>query len=672
MNKFSVFQRAKNWLTRSSKPAPDDDFWYSYPGQDTQAGVKVSEKTALTYLTVFACVSLIAGDLARLPLILYKRRKDNGKERATDHPLYDILHNIANTETTSFNWREAGQVHCLLWGNHFSFIERTKLGKIKGLWQIAEPSQINMKRVGGRIVYKYKNGDGEDRVRDSSEIFHVAGFGFNGLYGKSMITLAREAIGLGLATEQFGAKYFGEGTHPAGTLEMDRFLGDRRDSFMKAFKSGYAGLGKSHAVMLLEGGAKYKPMTIPLEDAQFLQTRDHQKIEICGMYHVPPHKIAIHGSNSNYNNLEQENASYVDSCLMHWLVRWESAISHQLLTPAERKSGLFAEFLVDGLLRGDSAARADYYSKMVANGAMSPNDIRAKENQNPIEGGDQYFIPLNYMTLKQAGKLIDIEQKKEQPESEEKSLKDSRLFFTRKILETRSIIHRDRIAKRYHPLILNAVQAIVNKETKAVKAQIIKRNKRADSQNFIDWIDDFYNDFDSYIKRQAGPVLRSYMESIRDASITEIGKDIDIAEIDDFINKYIDTYAQRYILSSKGQLTFLYEEEYDAEENINQRADEWHEKRAGKDANNESTRASNAVYQAVAFAAGMSTIWRIRGAKTCLYCKSLNGKRVARGQFYVKDGAELNPEGVEAPMKIRGMKAHPPLHRGCDCYLAIK
>ena len=671
MQKPSVFQRAKNWLIRSEKPAIDNDYWftpfYDRPGQNTEAGIKVSEVTALTYLTVFACVSLIAGDLARLPLILYRARKDGGKEKAINHPLYDILKNVTNSETTSFNWRESGQTQCLLWGNHFSFIDRNGKGEIKGLWQLANPGQVEMKRVKDRIIYTYQNGDNKTVIRNTDQVFHVAGFGFNGLYGKSMITLAREAIGLGLATEQFGAKYFGEGTHPAGTLEMDRFLGDRRDSFMKAFKVGYAGLGKSHAVMLLEGGAKYKPMTIPLEDAQFLQTRDHQKIEICGMYHVPPHKIAIHGQNSNYNNLEQENASYVDSCLMHWLVRWESAISHQLLTPAERKSGLFAEFLVDGLLRGDSAARADYYSKMVANGAMSPNDIRMKENQNPIEGGDQYFIPLNYMTLKQAGE-IDIE-KKEPPEPEENSVKSLRSFFTKKI-ETRSIVERDRIAKRYHPLIKNAVQTIVNKETKAIKAQITKQNKlRLNSRSFAEWLDDFYDIFDQYVKRHTGPVLRSYMESIRDASITEIGTDIDSSETNDFINKYIDTYAQRYILSSKGQLTALDRDETDEE--IDQRADEWHEKRAEKDANNETTRSSNAVYQAVAFSIGMSTVLKNRGAKTCPYCKSLAGKRVRKdGPPLVRDGDEIEVKG-EPPMKIKGDKFHVPIHRGCDCYMAI-
>ena len=666
--KKSLFQRAKTWITRSKTPSPGDDFFYTYPGQSTNTGVKVSEKTALTYLTLFACVSLIAGDLARLPLILYRRRKDGGKDRATDHPLYDILHNVANTETTSFNWREAGQIHCLLWGNHFSFIERNRMGVIKGLWQMAEPSQLEMKRVGGKIVYKYKNGDGQEVVRDRSEIFHVAGFGFNGLYGKSMVTLAREAIGLGLATEQFGAKYFGEGTHPAGALEMDGYLGDKRDAYVKAFKKGYSGLGKSHSVMLLEGGAKYKPMTIPLEDAQFLETRNYQKIEVCGMLHVPPHKVAIHGQNSNYNNLEQENASYVDSCLMHWLVRWESTISHQLLTPAERKSGLFAEFLVDGLLRGDSAARSDYYAKMVANGAMSPNDIRAKENQNPIEGGDQYFIPLNYMTLKQAGE-IDLEIKKEPPEIEDNSVKSLRSFFAEK-LETRSIIARDRIAKRYYPLIQNALQAIVNKETKAIKAQITKRNKRAgQSEDFQKWLDEFYRTFDEYIKKQASPVFRSFMESIRDEALNEINVKIDDSEIDEFIRNYIDTYATRHIASSTGQLNALNRDKTD--EDINQRADEWYETRAEKDANNETVRASNAVYQAVVFAAGMSTILKNRGAKTCPYCKSLAGKRVRKGgPPLVADGGVIEVKG-ELPMKVRGDKFHVPIHRGCDCYMSI-
>lgn len=655
----------KSWVLRSKTPSPSDDFWYNPVGQSTDAGVDVSEKTALTYLTVFACVSLIAGDLARLPLILYKKRADGGKNRAINHRLYDILKNVPNNETDSFHWREVGQGHCLLWGNSFSFVERNGMGEVKGLWQLPEPSKIELKRQNGRLVYKYRNGEGIEVTRERDQIFHVAGFGFNGLYGKSMITLAREAIGMGLAIEKFGSKYFGEGTHPAGTLEMDGYLGEKRTEYVKAFKQGYAGLGKSHSVMVIEGGAKYKPLTIPLEDAQFLETKNHQKIEICGMYHVPPHKIAIHGQNSNYNNLEQENASYVDSCLMHWLVRWESAISHQLLTPKERSEGFFAEFLVEGLLRGDSEARADYYSKMLANGSLSPNEIRAKENQNPIKGGDQYFIPLNYIPLQQAGQMSDSKS------SDENDFKSLRSYYANVLAnmdrEQRSIMARDRIADRYYPLLRDAFQTVVNKESKSIKSQVVARKLRNDNQAFPEWLNSFYDDFGKYIRTKTGPVLQSFLESTRDETLAEIGVDVDKEEIDTFVNEYVDGYTARHVYSSKGQLMALHRD--GTEEDIGQRVDEWHEKRAEKDAKDEKVRGSSAIFQAVVFGAGLSTYWRIRGAKTCKYCKMLNGKKVSRGQSFVNAGDSLRPEGQE-PMKVRGIRLHPGLHRGCDCYLS--
>lgn len=661
---MNFLSKLKNLVTRGSY-GPSNDFWYNPISAPTTAGADVSEQNALTYLTVFACVSLIAGDLARLPLILYKRRKDGGKERATGHPLYDILHNVPNSETDSFHWREMGQGQCLLWGNHFSFIERDGLGRVKGLWQLLNPGQIELKRLRGRLVYAYKNAEGKEVIREKDKIFHVAGFGSNGLYGKSMISLAREAIGMGLAIEKFGSRYFGEGTHPAGTLEMDGYLGEKREEYVAAFRKGYAGLGKSHSVMMLEGGAKYKPMTIPMEDAQFLETRQHQRLEICGMYHVPPHKIAIHGSNSNYNNLEQENASYVDSCLMHWLVRWESAISTQLLTAKERSGGLFAEFLVDGLLRGDSAARSDFYSKMVANGAMSPNDIRKKENLDPIDGGDQYFIPLNYVSLEQAGQLAEIKPEKpeEQKKTEEKTLRNVHKK------EERSVAVRDRIADRYYPLLLDAFQTVVNKESKSIKNQVTARAARRDNSSFTGWLDSFYDDFGGYVRQKTGPVLKSFLEAVRDETVREIGVNINDNETNDFINDYINGYATRHVSSSKGQLIALNRDE--GEEEIVRRADEWYEKRAGKEATNEKVRAASAIFQTVAFAAGLSTYWRIRGAKTCAYCTMLDGKKVNRGQSFVADGDKLKPEGQES-MKIRGMKAHPPLHANCDCSLVVR
>ena len=289
MGLFPRFQRAVS---------PSNDFWYSLPGIETKAGVKVTEKTALKYLTVNSCVTLISGDLARLPLNLYKKRSDGGKDVIMDHPLYDILHNLPNPDTTSFNYREAKQGQLLLWGNTYDWIERDKQNRIRALWQMPDPGAVEVRRIGGELKYIYEV-EGKKVIRGRNEIFHIPGYGFNGLYGLSMIQMAQEAIGLGVAAETFGSSYFGEGTHPAGIYEMDGFLGDRRTEFTKALKEGYSGLGKAHSIMIAEGGAKYKPLTMPLDDAQFLETRDHQKVEICGMYHVPPHKIALHGQNSN-------------------------------------------------------------------------------------------------------------------------------------------------------------------------------------------------------------------------------------------------------------------------------------------------------------------------------------------------------------------------------------
>jgi HK97 family phage portal protein len=631
-----------------------DDFWYG-PAQTTKAGVKVDEKEALKYLTVLACVTLIAGDIAKLPLNLYKKRKSGGKDLITDHHLYDILHNRPNQDTTSFNFRETLQGHLLLWGNSYAFIDREDIGgKIKNLWQLPDPGQIKIHRnKKNELLYTYKV-NGEDKVRTRREVFHIPGFGFNGLVGKSMVGLAREAIGLGLATEDFGSTYFGEGTHPSGIYKIKETLTEEnRKQFNAALKEGFSGLGKAHKVMVAEGGGEYQPLTVSMDDAQFLSTRDFQKKEICGMYHVPPHKIALHGANSNRNNLEQENGSYVDSCLMGWIVRWESAISLQLLTEQERRSGLFFEFAVQGLLRGDSQARAEFYNKIFQVGGISPNEIRAKENMNPDPSpeADKKYIMLNMIPLDQADEPFDT---------------DFRTFFKEpetRISESQSIRLRDRIQKQYAPLIYDAARAVVNRETKAIKKEALTPTR--DKTSMKVFLNDFYEKFPEYIEQKMGPVLRSYISSIIDATNNELKTEEDLEKD---TQEYVDTYTLRHVSSSKGQMLAIVPDGMDA---IVQRADEWQDKRPDKIKADEGVRASNFAFQAVVWSAGLSTVWRIRGAETCPYCKSLNGKKVGRGQSFVKSGDKLDPAGADGVMKINGTKSHPGLHQGCDCYLSI-
>jgi len=316
-------------------------------------------------------------------------------------------------------------------------------------------------------------------------------------------------------------------------------------------------------------------------------------------------------------------------------------------------------------------------------GAITPNEIRAKENMNPldVDEADQTFVMLNLIKLEDspsAGELGAATPGKTEPdedvEPEPGSKEGLRRFFMK--TENRSIVTRDRIVKRYIPLLRDAAEAVVAKEARTLKSQIgkvdyktnsiknLKARRAAISAGLQDFIDDFYKDFPEYIETKMGPVLRALMAAISDEANIEAGTDADIS---DEVQDYIETFAKRYVYSSHGQLQALFDGDIDA---LAERVDEWSEKRSNKVVNDESVRASSAAYAFVTFAAGMMLRWRIRGKDTCPYCKSLNGERMAKGGAFVKPGQKIEPNG-EPPMRVYGLKQHPPLHQGCDCYVTM-
>lgn len=653
-------QELRNSIQTGGSLSVYDDFWYGINGGPTKAGVNVNEETALKYLALFSCVSLISGDLAGLPLTLNKKLPNGDTEHLISERLYDIVHNKPNKNTSSLNWRESKQNHLLTWGNTYSEIKRMpRTGEISEIIQLPKPGIVEMKQNRRGIYYQWNDPNTGKKTRKAKkDILHIPGWSMNGLVGMSLIAVAREAIGLGMAAGEFGSLYFSQGLHPSGIFETDKNLGDNRNDYIKSVNDQYGSLGKSHKAMVLEMGIKYSKIDIPMDDAQFLQTREAQKLDICGMYHVPPHKIAIHGANSNNNNLEQENGSYVSQCLMVWVNRWEQNLNIQLLTQEQRMNGWFFKFNLNALLRGDSKARGEFYGVMHTVGAYSANKVLSKEDENGIgPQGDQHFVDLNKIPLDQAANFGNQNQ---DPEQNSKRQIEHRA--------KNSITLRDRIAKRYYPLFQKAGQDIVDKESLAVKRQVKKQLRGRENRDMQSWLDTFYRKFPDEIKLKIGPVIRAYSEAISEASISEMGIDDDITkELDMFINDYIDTYADRHTQSSLGQLTSELEDSLDA---LTVRVDEWEERRSKKIADDEIVRNSNAIYQFVAFGAGLSTVWRIRG-KTCPYCTSLSGKRVSQGQSFVKDGDEIDPEGGTSPMKFSGIKRHPPLHQKCDCYLGI-
>lgn len=359
---------------------------------------------------VYACVRVLAEGIAGLPLHLYRYDEKGNQVKAADSKLYFLLHDEPNPEMTSFIFRETLMTHLLLWGNAYAQIVRNMRGEIVGLYPLMPDRMTVGRDENGALYYEYTRYGDESHstilgtVRLSpNEVLHIPGLGFDGLVGYSPIAMARNAIGMGLAVEEFGAKFFEKGAAPAGVLEHPTIVKDA-ERIRNNWENVYGGSGNSGKVAILEEGMKYSPISIPPDQAQFLETRKFQLNEIARIYRVPPHMIGDL-EQSSFSNIEQQALEFVKYTLGPWVMRWEQQLSKALLSPKE-KGVYFAKFNVDGLLRGDYQSRMNGYAIGINNGFMSPNDVRRLENMDLIpaeEGGDKYMVNGNMCPLNIAG-----------------------------------------------------------------------------------------------------------------------------------------------------------------------------------------------------------------------------------------------------------------------------
>jgi len=373
-------------------------------GQMSNSGVEVDEDTALKISAVYACVKVISETIASLPLNLLKELTNGDSEKAKQHPLYTLLKDSPNSEMTSFTFREMQMTNLLLWGNAYSLIKRNKLGQIVELYPLKSKNmKVERDAVSNNIKYTYTNNKGLTKTYSPKQILHIPAFTFDGVLGVSPITYAREAMGLALATEEFGARFFGNGARPGGVLEHPGTIKDP-DKLRESWNKVYQGTTNSHKVAVLEEGMKYHEIGMSPEDSQFLQTRSFQLTEICRIFRVPPHMIGDL-SRSTFSNIEHQSIDFVVHTIRPWLVRWEQAIARSLLTDEERTI-YYAKFNVDGLMRGDFATRMNGYAIARQNGWMSANEIRALEDMNkipPEQGGDLYLLNGNMISAVAAG-----------------------------------------------------------------------------------------------------------------------------------------------------------------------------------------------------------------------------------------------------------------------------
>lgn len=408
-----------DWL-RGTNTRPVEDHaissGYSFFFGGTTSGRSVTERSAMQMTAVYSCVRILAEAIAGLPLHVYRTELEGSKVKATDHTLYRLLHDEPNPEMTSFVFRETLMTHLLLWGNAYAQVIRNGLDEVIGLYPLM-PNRMSVGRDdAGRLYYEYQTTSDEpygqwQRIRLSpADVLHIPGLGFDGLVGYSPIAMAKNAIGMAMATEDYGASFFANGAAPGGVLEHPGTIKDPsrvRESWQQTF----GGSRNANKVAVLEEGMKYTPISVSPEQAQFLETRKFQINEIARIFRIPPHMIGDLDK-SSFSNIEQQSLEFVKYTLDPWVIRFEQAIT-QALIPARANPGVFIKFNLEGLLRGDYVSRMNGYAVARQNGWMSANDIRELENLDRIsieDGGDLYLVNGNMLPLAMAGAYATTQQ----------------------------------------------------------------------------------------------------------------------------------------------------------------------------------------------------------------------------------------------------------------------
>ena len=636
--------------SRATLANPDQWLISAFGGATTNADVSVTPDSALTNTAVLASIQRLARTIASLPLIVYRRLEGGGKERDRAHPNAALLHDQANEEMTAVEFREFQMVSLLRYGNSYSAIDVGASGQ-RELWPLRS-DRVKVERKGGRLLYRWTPASAPERVFLQRDIHHIRGLSIDGITGLSPIDLARESIGLGLAAEEFGARFFANDASSGGFLSHPGELSlPAQKRLLESFEAGRTGLSKAHKTAVLEEGMGYTQTSVDPRDSQLDELRKFQVREAARIFSIQPHLIADL-DNATFTNIESQGIEFVVYTLGYWLRSFESAIQRDLFMPRELETH-FAEFLVDGLLRGDVQARGEFYMKMFQMGAMSPNEIRGKENMNPREGGDELYVPLNMVPVRLAGQFGAVG-------STTRALPSDR--------ETRANgggLVRRALRPAFAALFAEATAKIIRSERLEVMAEAERQLARRDVPQLLTWMEGFYRDHEPFIQAQLAPVYRAQAEAVEPGASEEIGAEsIQGEDFDVFVSELTAAHVARHIRSSKGQIRKVIEERpQDPLEALGERFDDWEEKRAEQVASRVSVQTGEAVAKFVYAAAGFSLVWRTFG-KNCPMCDAMNGRVISRGGAFLADGETFSVDGVP-PLRVTSNISHPPLHAGC-------
>ena len=676
-----------------------DDFWYAPIGHSvaSKAGVQVSNETAMRCAPVYASVKVLGESVGSLPCHLYER-KERGRDRAVDHWGYDLMHRQTGPRTPACAWVETAVYHMALTGNHYSVIDWNNSGGVNQLFPL-NPTRVEVETTArGLVNYKYQDDKGKEYVYPEAQILHVPAFSWDGITGISPIGYARETLGLTIATEEFGARFFANGTNMGTiyTLPEGKRLGDEeKTKLTEDLRASHGGLAKAHQAVVLPAGMTATKVAIPPDDAQWIEARKLNKADVASIFRVPLHMIQEHEKSTSWGTgIEQMTMGFVSYTLRPWLIRIEQMLNLKLLRGTDRERFYF-EFLVDALMRGDQKTRGEFYSMMVTNQVMTPNEVREKENMNPIEGGDEVIKPENLFGKSQDAppkENDDTEEKARCECGQEHDIRDNIVINSRAEPDPDLDHPRMSIQRSYRRVIRDAMARVIRRERNDIMAFAKKAQRKrvtmGEKRNaaLTDFIAEFYREHEEFTRAAIRPAFTALAEAIGAEAMREIQQKWEWNdELEEWLEEYIAAFANRHSNQSRGQLLQLLDEleeetgaavdETAVIDGLGQRFEEWEvgldgaKPRDDKIGARESVRLGNGLAAFAFFAAGVGAlVWRATGSETCPYCTSLNGKTVRQGVSFVSSGEDFTPNGAE-PLRPRSNISHPPLHAGCDCLI---
>ena len=655
MGLFSFLSNLRAKVISGQSPRTVIDFLLS--SSSTSAGVDVTPEGSISSTAVLAAIRRISQGVAMLPLPVYSRNGDN-KERAPNHPLYEVLHNAPNPEITSFEFREMMQASLLVRGNAYAEIVRNSFGQVTELWPMRS-DKVRVERINGELVY-FVEVNGKEFALPGANVFHLKGFSLYGLVGLCLLDTCKDSIGLSLAQEKFYANFFQNDATPGGFLTHPGSLSaDAQKNLVASVESRHQGLGKKHRVMVLEEGMKFEHAGLSPEDALLITGRTFQIQEVARLFDIPPHLIG-ELSHATFTNIEHQSLEYVKFTLGPWLVRWEQKIAQQLLQPLDRKQ-YFAEFLVEGLLRGDAKARGEFYATLFNIGALSPNEIRSLENMNPVPDGDGHYVQLNMVEVGKEPMPTANPKPQDIPDN---NTDDQEQKASQELQERRAVgmSERVRLREAYKPILRKTAERVVHADVREVRKLIDRHLRgRADRNMFLEELALHYQEFLAYMREQFGPVFDSIATAIGPIAATEVGgKNPELPDLNQFKASYMDRFVARFAEASQGQIAAL-----DTVEEIEQRLEEWTETRADKVADRQAVQFEEAIAKSVFAYMGITKlVWRANSG-ACPLCNELDGQVVGIDKWFVPSGGTV--EGGDKALTSYGNVGHAPLHRGCAC-----